>query len=73
MSIECNSIFLIFCEGEIRMKKFNFNIPKLFLYLITNTAFLLVVANINTTCVGPGYQEALPSKLDGLKRFKVNE
>lgn len=55
------------------MNKITLKVLKPFFYLVTNAAFLLIVANVNTTCCGPGYQPELPEEMKDLKRFKEDE
>lgn len=52
------------------MNKKIMTVLKPFLYVVTNAAFLLIVANVNVTCCGPGYQPELPAGIDELKRIK---
>lgn len=55
------------------MDKITLKILRPFLYLVTNAAFLLIIANVNVTCCGPGYQPELPEGINELKRFKEDE
>lgn len=51
------------------MRKVSRKVVTSFLYLVTNTAFLLLIANINATCCGPGYQPSLPAGVEDLRHY----
>ncbi|MEG2520134.1 MAG: cyclic lactone autoinducer peptide [Christensenellaceae bacterium] len=52
------------------MNKWQRFFTKNILSLVTSTAFLFILSNINTTCCGPGHQPTLPDAARKLNRFE---